>query len=108
MSKVTGKEVLKIIMSPEENDVGAHTVGEYLIRLSQTVWNEGESFSGKRPFGNSDWDYKVYIAMGKAGLLDIEFDEYGDPWEIPDKEISRGNELIGKAYAELYSLVEDL
>jgi hypothetical protein len=38
----------------------------YIKLLLLTLWEEKESFSGKRPFGNSGWDY--YIA---ASLIEI-------------------------------------
>jgi hypothetical protein len=31
------------------------TVREYMLNLALRVWDEEESFSPKRPFGNSDW-----------------------------------------------------
>lgn len=66
-----------------ENDAQAATVGEYLGLLLSTLWLQADGFSGKRPFGNSDWQYPVYIAMIKAGMATgdvyIEFDsEYLD------------------------------
>lgn len=50
------------------NEAQAATVGEYLGLLLSTLWLQAEGFSGKRPFGNSDWQYPVYIAMVKGGL----------------------------------------
>ena len=38
------------------NDADAENIGEYLKALLSAVWHEGESFSGKRPFGNSGSD----------------------------------------------------
>jgi hypothetical protein len=43
------------------------TVRDYLKGLLQNLWIEGEGFSGKRPFGNSGWEYDLYqplIAVG--------------------------------------------
>ena len=50
--------ILDIEMQP--NDAGAKTIGEYLIALARNVWIEGEGFSGKRPFGNSGWQWEVF------------------------------------------------
>jgi len=33
------------------------TVRQYFARLLSVLWDDEESFSGKRPFGNSDWSY---------------------------------------------------
>jgi len=43
----------------EENDSGADTVKGYLKALLFTLWDEDEGFSGKRPFGNSGWEYEL-------------------------------------------------
>jgi hypothetical protein len=53
----------------EDNDAGAATVKEYLVELLAHLWDEGEGFSGKRPFGNSGWEYDLYEALGNAGLI---------------------------------------
>lgn len=66
-------QILHLPMAP--NDADASTVGEYLGLLLSTLWIENENFSGKRPFGNSDWNFDLYDAMEKAGLCDISFDE---------------------------------
>lgn len=52
----------------QENDSCAHTVKDYLKALLIAVWDEGESFSGKRPFGNSGWDSDILDALVDAGL----------------------------------------
>lgn len=70
------KDILRCPMQP--NDAGASTVGEYFANLLSVLWEEGEGFSGKRPFGNSSWEYEVYKALGDHGLIEgIEFDEHG-------------------------------
>ena len=60
-----------------ENDAGAKTIGEYFKKLLLTLWKEGEGFSGKRPFGNSGWDYEIYAALIKAGVVPGNLDEDG-------------------------------
>lgn len=50
---------------------------EYLFELLATLWIEGESFSGKRPFGNSGWEYDMYAFLVQAGAVRGEFDEDG-------------------------------
>lgn len=54
------------------------TVREYLRTLLMTLWEEGEGFSGKRPFGNSGWEYNIYNPLVKAGLLPGTIDDDGD------------------------------
>jgi hypothetical protein len=39
-----------------DSDAGDNiTIRDYLRILLETLWEEGEGFSGKRPFGNSGW-----------------------------------------------------
>ena len=51
-----------------DNDANADTVRDYLVALLLEVWSEGEGFSGKRPFGNSGWEYDLYEAVWALGL----------------------------------------
>lgn len=59
----------------DANDSGAATVRGYLTALLAELWREGEGFSGKRPFGNSDWEYDLYLPLVKAGLVPGRLDE---------------------------------
>lgn len=68
-------DILDIDMEP--NDSGADTIRGYLVGLAYQVWVEDEGFSGKRPFGNSDWKYDVYKALIDAGVVNGTLDEYG-------------------------------
>lgn len=54
------------------NDAYAATVREYLVALLAAVWDEGEGFDGKRPFGNSGWEGEVLEALDAAGIPDGE------------------------------------
>lgn len=54
------------------------TIREYLIELVRTVWKEGEGFSGKRPFGNSGWEWDLAIPLINAGVLEGTLDSDGD------------------------------
>lgn len=72
-----GHEILDLPMS--ENDAGAKTVRGYLKRLLMELWEQGEGFSGKRPFGNSDWEYDIYHALATAGKAPGTVDEDGFP-----------------------------
>lgn len=89
---MTGIEVLDIEMG--ENDAGAKTVRDYLKRLLWKLWEEGECFGGKRPFGNSGWEYELYEALGKAGAIRCELDEWGN---VEDCDTSAANQMIFSA-----------
>jgi len=45
------------------------TVREYFQRLLSHLWAEQEGFSSKRPFGNSGWEYDLYVPLAKAGFI---------------------------------------
>lgn len=90
-----------------QNDADAATVRGYLKALLTKLWNEGEGFSGKRPFGNSGWEYDLYFPLVKAGRVAGELETYethgGDEREslarIDDKDAA--NELIFEAIDQL-------
>jgi hypothetical protein len=62
-----------------ENDAFAATVADYLVALLKTLWREEQGFSGKRPFGNSSWQWEVYESLGEAGLIEVTYDEWEEP-----------------------------
>lgn len=53
------------------------TVREYFLRLLQTLWEKGDGFSGKRPFGNSGWDYDLYAPLMREGFIAGKLDDEG-------------------------------
>lgn len=77
---------------------GATTIREYLCNLLLTLWEEGEGFSGKRPFGNSGWDYDLLEPLLKAGLIEGSIDEDGYVETMDEKA---GNALIHSAIKRL-------
>lgn len=81
-----------------ENDSGEPTVRGYLVALLRTLWHEGEGFSGKRPFGNSSWEYDLYVPLIKAGLIRGKLDEDGYIDGVDDKA---GDKLIAAAIETL-------
>lgn len=79
-------------------DLPKCTVGEYLIELGQRVWEEGEGFSGKRPFGNSGWQTDVMYVLADGGFIGGTRNSEGD-WE--DLDEVRGNEIILACFKRL-------
>lgn len=53
------------------------TVREYFKELLTALWNEGEGFSGKRPFGNSGWENDLAIPLIREGIVKGSLDEDG-------------------------------
>lgn len=92
----SGKSVLDLPM--QDNDAGAKTVREYLKELLAKVWEHGEGFSGKRPFGNSGWERDLHKPLVVAGLVAGKQDEDGYIDEIDD---AAANDLIFEAIEAL-------
>lgn len=64
------------------------TVSEFFVKLLSKVWVEEESFSGKRPFGNSGWEYDLVASIGEAGgfpMVNEGTDEDPD-WVLEDED----------------------
>jgi hypothetical protein len=93
---MTGHQVLDVTMEPNDSD--ATTIRGYLCALAAAVWNEGEGFSGKRPFGNSGWDSDLYLALVKADLIEGVLDEDG---YLEDADWDQGRDLINEAIKAL-------
>ncbi len=51
--------------------VSGGTVLDYLRELLELLWQEQDGFSGKRPFGNSGWEWDLYVPLAKAGFIDL-------------------------------------
>lgn len=67
----------KIILNAriKEEDSGAESLKDFFKKMLQAVFDEDEGFSGKRPFGNSGWQYGLAIELVRAGVLDGTFTE---------------------------------
>lgn len=76
------------------------TVRDMLAELLTKVWEEAEGFSGKRPFGNSDWQTVVYGQLVKAGLLEGELDEDG---YLESVDYGAGEELVVAAIKHAFA-----
>lgn len=85
-------EILKLKLTGD--DFEGVTIKWYLQELLMTLWRDGESFSGKRPFGNSGWEYDLYIPLINAELVKGKLDEYGYVEEFTDEEIKKANQII--------------
>lgn len=67
------------------------TLKKYLENLLVTLWDEGEGFSGKRPFGNSGWDMDIIAALVKKGLVQGTIDDCG---YVEDYDEAEGIDLV--------------
>ena len=96
---MTNKEILDIEF--ESSDLGrAVTIREFFEELLTTLFKEGECFSGKRPFGNSGWEYDLCVCLAQYGIISgtaSEYDGFTD-WDYD------GNE----AEAKILELIKEL
>jgi len=68
------------------------TIRGYLELLLLTLWKEGEGFDGKRPFGDSSWNYDLYVPLIKAKCIPGSMDE--DDYYIEWVDEKAGYELV--------------
>lgn len=85
----------------QSNDAEAATVKDYLKKLLLGVWQDRDAFNGKRPFGNSGWQYEIYVALGRGGVIEIIFDEDGYVDSISDEQRDKADRLIDRAIEDL-------
>lgn len=74
------------------------SIREYLRELLSALWHDGECFSGKRPFGNSGWEYDLYLPLIVAGVIGGNLDEDG---YIHDVDASAGHKVIAELIREM-------
>ena len=84
-------------LKTEVNDL---TIRQYLQKLLLTLWAEGEGFSGKKPFGNSGWEYDLYKPLIRAGVIPGVLDDDG---YIDDVDTSAGHAAITEAIKEVFA-----
>lgn len=60
---------MSILDTPmQENDADAATIRDYLKALLLRLWEQGEGFDGKRPFGNSGWN-TIFTKPSPSGSI---------------------------------------
>lgn len=72
------EKAANLVFKEEDNDSGTQSTRDYLKTLLSLVWEKGESFSGKRPFGNSGWERDLFSQFYIAGLIDGSHTDYDD------------------------------
>ena len=95
---MNNKEILNLRIDNEDFDHHL-TIKGYLKLLLTTIWEEGDGFSGKRPFGNSGWEYDLYTPLVKAGVLEGVLDEDG---YIDAVDKDAGEVLVYKLIDEVF------
>lgn len=87
----------RVLDCPISYELGTKTVKDYLYDLLKTLWDEEESFSGKRPFGNSGWALDLAYALAKQGIVEAQLDEDGDVDSFSSEEKRKAYSLIEDA-----------
>lgn len=90
-------DIKVVLATPIEYENGIGTINSYLHDLLKTLWEKRECFSVKRPFGNSDWDWVLYTALAKAGIIEAELYEDGSIDNISKEEEEKADRLIAEA-----------
>jgi len=91
------KEALEIRF---DSDAGENlTVREYLHKLLETLWAEGEGFSSKRPFGNSGWELDLFNPLWTAGIL---------PCDVIENDLNPTQAQRREAEAYVYELINEV
>lgn len=97
-----GKGLAQALEVRFDSDAGDDlTVRQYLCRLLSTLWAEQDSFSGKHPFGNSFWEYDLYLPLVKAGFIDGTIDEYGS---VDVKDIKKAHAYVHDLILEAFAV----
>ena len=84
---MTNDEILELKCG--QMDFKHISIRQHLHELMSTLWEEGEGFSGKKPFGNSGWEYDLYKPLVIHGIVKGDVDEYGDIENFSHKECHR-------------------
>ena len=75
------------------------SIGHYLQNLLLELLKDPEAFSGKRPFGNSSWEYDLYVPLIKAGLIAGVLDEDDC---IEEVDTLAGDKLLQELIKEIF------
>lgn len=93
------------------------TIREYLKTLLRTLWEEGEGFSGKRPLGNSGWQYDLERPLAAAGVLRANMEVFNEEtntydeiatFDATDPEFEVDIEALGDIDALVFAMIEAL
>jgi hypothetical protein len=99
-----GDDVSAALSVVFDSDAGdGITVRGYLHALLETLFEQEEGFSGKRPFGNSGWTNDIPYALAKAGIIDMgELDEYGRPWNPTEEQREAADQFVFKLIQAIF------
>lgn len=85
-------------LAMQENDANAVTIRDYMKALLRGILTEREGFSGKRPFGNSGWDWDMHKPLVKTGLVKGVLDTDGN---LEEHDAEKADRLLLSAIDDL-------
>ena len=85
----------------DDGPCGYCSVREYLKSLLWELWQEGEGFSGKRPFGDSAWEYDLYQVLVQNNIVMGSLDENGYISMDKDFDKATAHKIIGECIKAL-------
>lgn len=91
----------------EFRDCDARSIRHYLFRLLETLWIEDEGFSGKRPFGNSGWQYDLHEPLVRIGAIKGEIDENDGYTEVIGVDSKEAWHLVHNLIAHVFKFESD-
>lgn len=83
-------------------DTEAFSIRQYLFRLLETLWLEDEGFSGKRPFGNSGWQYDLHEPLVKMGAIKGTFEDVDGYVELTGVDSKEAHKLVHNLIAHVF------
>lgn len=92
-----GKDILKLPVMADA-DAGPD-IRSYLAELFKVLISEGDSFSAKRPLGNSDWEAQLAVALIRGGAITGSIDSDGEPnfeWSQYSKAMNKAVKVMLK------------
>jgi hypothetical protein len=81
---MTPQEALDVPLDLPYRFDDATTLRQIIKRLASKVFEEDEGFDGKRPFGDSLWQYALNRACVRAGILDPEPGAANESFDFDD------------------------
>jgi len=99
---MTDRAILDNVLNDEFHPVDFDdpvTVRAYLAEFLVALFEQGESFSGKRPFGNSGWENEILVPLVRQGAIKGRIHEYkeegyGESYEVFDYDNSEAGRVI--------------
>jgi hypothetical protein len=88
------QQVLNCPVATEDGSTTA--IRDYLVELLAALWDQGEQFSGKRPLGDSGWEYDLLRALGRAGFIAYQEDKDEGDWEAGHRLIALAIRALGE------------